>query len=97
MFLETLNRVTQGYSASHTPLKIIPSITLKDKVYPKFKASGSEEGNFHRNLLLCIVRLIHADPMLMLNPQGKPAHEVQSSTLELINGLVSLGMFLIFK
>ena len=36
------------------------------------------------------VRLIHADPMLMLNPQGKPAHEVQSSTLELINGLVSL-------
>lgn len=89
MFLETLNRVTQGYTA-HTPLKIIPSITLKDKVYPKFKASGSEEGNFQRNLLLSIVRLIHADPMLMLNSQGKAAHEVQSSTLELINGLVSL-------
>ena len=37
-----------------------------------------------------MVRLIHADPMLMLNSQGKAAHEVQSSTLELINGLVSL-------
>lgn len=88
MFLETLTRVTQGYT-THTPLKIIPSITLKDKV-PKFKTSGSEEGNFHKNLLLCMVRLIHADPMLMLNSQGKAAHEVQSSTLELINGLVSL-------
>ena len=89
MFLETLTRVTQGYN-SHTPLKIIPSITLKEKVYPKFKTSGSDEGNFHKNLLLCMVRLIHADPMLMLNSQGKAAHEVQSSTLELINGLVSL-------
>jgi neurofibromin 1 len=88
MFLETLNRVTQGYT--HQSIKMIPSIPLKDKIYPKFKPSGSEEGNFQRNLLLCIVRLIHADPMLMLNPQGKPAHEVQSSTLELINGLVSL-------
>ena len=55
---------------SHTPLKIIPSITLKEKVYPKFKTSGSDEGNFHKNLLLCMVRLIHADPMLMLNSQG---------------------------
>jgi neurofibromin 1 len=34
--------------------------------------------------------LIHADPMLMLNSQGKAGHEIQSSTLELINGLVSL-------
>lgn len=58
MFLETLNRVTQGYT-THTPLKIIPSLpTLKDKVYPKFKTgSGTEEGNFHKNLLLCMVRL----------------------------------------
>ena len=48
--------------------------------------------NINKLLLFLVisVRLIHADPMLMLNPQGKPAHEVQSSTLELINGLVSL-------
>ena len=31
MFIETLNRVTQGYTM-HTPLKMIPSITLKEKV-----------------------------------------------------------------
>jgi len=37
-----------------------------------------------------MVRLIHADPMLLLNSQGKAGHEIQSSTLELINGLVSL-------
>jgi neurofibromin 1 len=60
------------------------------QVYPKFKISTAEEGNFQKNLLLCIVRLIHADPMLMLNSQGKAGHEIQSSTLELINGLVSL-------
>ena len=52
MFLETLNRVTQGYT--HQSIKMIPSIPLKDKIYPKFKPSGSEEGNFQRNLLLCI-------------------------------------------
>ena len=33
MFIETLNRVTQGYTM-HTPLKMIPSITLKEKVSP---------------------------------------------------------------
>lgn len=37
-----------------------------------------------------MVRLIHANPLLMLNNQGKAGHEIQSSTLELINGLVSL-------
>ena len=39
------------------------------QVYPKFKISTAEEGNFQKNLLLCLVRLIHADPMLMLNSQ----------------------------
>ena len=64
-------------------------IPFKDKV--KFpKGSTSEEGNLQKTLLLCIVRLINADPMLMLNHQGKAGHEIQSATLELINGLVSL-------
>ena len=40
MFIETLNRVTQGYT-THTPIKIIHSITLKEKV----KASVSNESN----------------------------------------------------
>lgn len=37
-----------------------------------------------------MVRLIHVNPVLMLNNQGKAGHEIQSNTLELINGLVSL-------
>lgn len=37
-----------------------------------------------------MVRLIHVNPMLMLNNQGKAGHEIQMNTLELINGLVSL-------
>ena len=57
-----------------------------------FRSSFILKSNINSLLLFLVisVRLIHADPMLMLNPQGKPAHEVQSSTLELINGLVSL-------
>ncbi|PSN44310.1 Neurofibromin [Blattella germanica] len=89
MFTDTLNKVTQGYIA-HTPLRMITSLTLKGKdSTSKFKERG-EEGPGYKNLLLLMVRLIHADPMLMLNNQGKAGHEIQSSTLELINGLVSL-------
>lgn len=105
MFTDTLNKVAQGYIA-HTPLRMIQSLTLKGKdSQAKFK-ERAEEVPGHRNLLLYMVRLIHADPMLMLNVctitsfqqsiyfrlqnQGKAGHEIQSSTLELINGLVSL-------
>ncbi|XP_035709221.1 neurofibromin isoform X4 [Folsomia candida] len=90
MFTETLNKVTQGY-ITHTPLKMIQSLTLKEKVSTlKFKDKSAEEPASYKNLLFWMVRLIHADPMLMLNNQGKAGHEIQSSTLELINGLVSL-------
>ncbi|XP_077293081.1 neurofibromin 1 [Arctopsyche grandis] len=88
MFTDTLNKATQGYIA-HTPLKMITSLTLKSRDVQS-KMNRSEEMPVYRNLLLCLVKLIHADPMLMLNNQGKSGHEVQSSTLELINGLVSL-------
>ncbi|XP_075746616.1 neurofibromin isoform X3 [Rhipicephalus microplus] len=95
MFTDTLNRVTQGFvshggGSSGGPTKMIPSLTLKEKVSTlKFKEKTEEQLSY-KNLLLLMVRLIHADPMLMLNSQGKAGHEVQSSTLELINGLVSL-------
>ncbi|XP_008206010.1 neurofibromin isoform X2 [Nasonia vitripennis] len=88
MFTDTLNKVSQSY-ISHTPLRMIQSFTLKGKEQSKYKDRG-EEVTSYRNLLLWMVRLIHADPMLMLNNQGKAGHEIQSSTLELINGLVSL-------
>ena len=91
MFIETLNRVTQGLS-QHPTLKLMPSLpNLKDKALGKGnKYSATEDEKLQKTLLLCIVRLIHADPKLMLNNQGKTPHEIQSSTLELINGLVTL-------
>ncbi|XP_053968460.1 neurofibromin isoform X3 [Anastrepha ludens] len=88
LFTDTLNKATQGYIA-HTPLRMITSLTLKSKDTQKGLAR-SEEGPAHKMLLLLMVRLIHADPTLLLNTQGKVAHEMQSSSLELINGLVSL-------
>ncbi|KAI5740359.1 hypothetical protein M8J76_003040 [Diaphorina citri] len=81
MFIETLNKVTSG-CISHTT-----SLTLKPKDSLRFK---EQEGPNIKTILLLMVRLIRADPMLMLNNQGKLGHEIQSSTLELINGLVSL-------
>lgn len=66
MFTDTLNKVTQGY-ITHTPLRMIQSLTLKGKdSQSKFK-ERAEEIPGYRNLLLYMVRLIHADPMLMLN------------------------------
>lgn len=56
----------------------------------KTKDKGSDETISQKNLLLSMVRLVHVNPMLMLNNQGKAGHEIQSNTLELINGLVSL-------
>ncbi|KAB7494213.1 Neurofibromin [Armadillidium nasatum] len=90
MFTDTLNKVTQG-CLSHSSTKVIQSLTLKDRVglSTKFKEKSLEEAPYYKNLLW-MVRLIHADPILMLSNQGKAGHEVQSSTLELINGLVSL-------
>ncbi|XP_066593274.1 neurofibromin isoform X2 [Prorops nasuta] len=88
LFTDTLNKVTQSY-ISHTPLRMIQNLTLKGKEQSKYRDRGEEIASY-RNLLLWMVRLIHADPMLMLNNQGKAGHEIQSSTLELMNGLVSL-------
>ncbi|XP_055375510.1 neurofibromin [Condylostylus longicornis] len=88
LFTDTLNKATQGYIA-HTPLRMITSLTLKSKDTQN-RLARPDEGPGHKQLLLLMVRLIHADPTLLLNTQGKVAHEVQSSTLELINGLVSL-------
>ncbi|CAH0561866.1 unnamed protein product [Brassicogethes aeneus] len=87
MFTDTLNKVSQG-CIQHTPLRMI--IALKSKDSQTKNKDRAEEVPGYRNLLLYMVRLIHADPMLMLNNQSKVGHEIQSSTLELINGLVSL-------
>ncbi|XP_050358352.1 neurofibromin-like isoform X2 [Nymphalis io] len=87
MFTDTLNKASQAYKV-HTPLRMI-SLSLKSKeVQSKF--NKSEEMTAYRNLLLLLVKLVHADPMLMLSNRSRTGIEIQSSTMELINGLVSL-------
>lgn len=65
MFTDTLNEAAQG-CISLTPLRMIQSLTLKGKEQSKNKDRGKEVPSY-RNLLLSLVRLVHADPMLMLN------------------------------
>lgn len=65
MFTETLNKVTQSY-ISNTTFRMIQSLTSKGKEQYKYKDRGEEIPSY-KNLLLWMVRLIHADPMLMLN------------------------------
>ncbi|XP_064619782.1 neurofibromin-like isoform X5 [Lineus longissimus] len=89
MFVEALNKATQGY-ISHPPPRVggLFSTSLAGKVSVKFKEKGESDNT--KYLLQHLVRLIHADPVLMLHNPGKAGHEIQSSTVELINGLVSL-------
>ncbi|CAM4729486.1 unnamed protein product [Leuciscus chuanchicus] len=91
MFAETLGRVVQGCS-SHAPLRMTPSWTFKDKMSSlKFKEKTTDlDTRIHKYLLLALVKLIHADPKLMLHNPGKQGLEVHSSTAELITGLMQL-------
>lgn len=65
LFTDTLNKATQGYIA-HTPLRMITSLTLKAKDGQN-RLTRPEDGTAHKTLLLLMVRLVHADPMLLLN------------------------------
>jgi len=84
LFLKTLNYVMHtGCMSQPTAIKMI-NINIKERVgnplkFATGKGGGGEEGAFQKHLLLCIVRLINADPLLMLNNQGKAGHEMQSS------------------
>ncbi|XP_059931166.1 neurofibromin isoform X4 [Gadus macrocephalus] len=92
MFSDTLNRVMQGLNA-HPPLRMTPSQTFKEKMTTslKFKEKATEmDTRSYKCLLLALVKLIHADPKLMLHNPVKQAQETQSSTAELIKGLVQL-------
>uniref|UniRef100_A0A3Q3R8S4 Neurofibromin 1b n=1 Tax=Monopterus albus TaxID=43700 RepID=A0A3Q3R8S4_MONAL len=92
MFSDTLNRVIQG-TGTHAPLRMTPSLTFKGKMTTslKFKERATElDTRSYKCLLLALVKLIHADPKLMLHNPVKQAPEMQSSTAELITGLVQL-------
>ncbi|XP_046876380.1 neurofibromin-like [Hypomesus transpacificus] len=91
MFSETLARVMQTCS-THAPLRTTPSLTFKEKMTSlKFKEKTTDLDNrSHKYLLLVLVKLLHADPKLMLHNPGKQGQETQSSTVELVTGLVQL-------
>ncbi|KAM9732913.1 neurofibromin isoform 6-T6 [Menidia menidia] len=92
MFSDTLNRVIQG-TGSHAPLRMTPSLTFigKKTTSLKFKERATDlDTRSYKCLLLALVKLIHADPKLMLHNPVKQAPEMQSSTAELIIGLVQL-------
>ncbi|XP_018604171.2 neurofibromin isoform X3 [Scleropages formosus] len=88
MFTDTLGRVMQGVG-THAPLRMTTSLTFKEKMTSlKFKEKATDlDTRSHKHLLLALVKLIHADPKLMLHVRGQ---EVQNSTVDLIMGLVQL-------
>uniref|UniRef100_A0A6I8QZ54 Neurofibromin n=1 Tax=Xenopus tropicalis TaxID=8364 RepID=A0A6I8QZ54_XENTR len=87
MFSETLKLVMQ-----QTASRLTPSLTFKEKMpYLKFKDRLADpETKSYKYLLLSVVKLIHGDPKLLLYNPGKAVSDTQSSTAELINGLVQL-------
>ncbi|GAA53823.1 neurofibromin 1 [Clonorchis sinensis] len=86
MFLETLNRVNHN-----PPLRIAQCLTFRDKMNLKNKDKTEDSLMGKYNLLLNMVRLINANPLLMLYcPQSRPSTDAQKATFELMNGLMSL-------
>ncbi|XP_055476191.1 neurofibromin isoform X5 [Psammomys obesus] len=91
MFGETLHKAVQGCGA-HPTIRMAPSLTFKEKVTSlKFKEKPTDlETRSYKYLLLSMVKLIHADPKLLLCNPRKQGPETQGSTAELITGLVQL-------
>uniref|UniRef100_A0A8C0QMM8 Neurofibromin n=1 Tax=Chelonoidis abingdonii TaxID=106734 RepID=A0A8C0QMM8_CHEAB len=85
MFSETLQKAVQS-CGTH------PSLTFKEKMTSlKFKEKPTDlETRSYKFLLLSMVKLLHADPKLLLYNPRKQGPETQSSTAELITGLVQL-------
>ncbi|CAH8478803.1 unnamed protein product [Schistosoma turkestanicum] len=86
MFLETLNRVNH-----HPPIRITQSLTFRDKMNLKNKDKTEDNLMSKYNLLLNMVRLLNANPLLMLySPQTRSSSDAQKATFDLMNGLMSL-------
>lgn len=106
MFADTLTRVMQGLTThpplrmtpsifTLKPSALVPSqsLTLRGKMSTslKFKEKATDlDTRSSKCLLLALVKLIHADPKLLLHNPVKQTAEMQSSTAELITGLVQL-------
>lgn len=72
LFTDTLQKATQGYIAQ-SALKMIQQITQKAKDGPS-RSVRSEDWTAHKTLLLLMVRLVHADPMLLMNVKTSSDH-----------------------
>ncbi|KAH0511460.1 Neurofibromin [Microtus ochrogaster] len=75
MFGETLNKAMQGCGA-HPAIRMAPSLTFKEKVTSlKFKEKPTDlETRSYKYLLLSMVKLIHADPKLLLCADRSSCH-----------------------
>ncbi|XP_032635293.1 neurofibromin isoform X2 [Chelonoidis abingdonii] len=91
MFSETLQKAVQS-CGTHPAIRMTPSLTFKEKMTSlKFKEKPTDlETRSYKFLLLSMVKLLHADPKLLLYNPRKQGPETQSSTAELITGLVQL-------
>ncbi|KAF6735969.1 Neurofibromin [Oryzias melastigma] len=90
MFSDTKSRVIQAAGA-HPPVRITPSLTFIGKKSTSLKSKDkATDLDTNKCLLLALVKLIHADPKLLLHNPVRQAPETQSSTAELIIGLVQL-------
>uniref|UniRef100_A0A8C8VGU5 Neurofibromin 1 n=1 Tax=Pelusios castaneus TaxID=367368 RepID=A0A8C8VGU5_9SAUR len=91
MFSETLHKAVQSCGA-HPAIRMTPSLTFKEKMTSlKFKEKPTDlETRSYKLLLLSMVKLLHADPKLLLYNPRKQGPETQGSTAELITGLVQL-------
>ncbi|XP_071790650.1 neurofibromin-like isoform X1 [Asterias amurensis] len=89
LFSDTHSKVT---SHCQPTMRSSQSLQTLKRVYQKpvrkFKEKSNEE--VPNMLLLWLVRLVHANPKLMLHNPDRAGHEIQNSTSNLIRGLVTL-------
>ncbi|XP_071499783.1 neurofibromin-like [Diadema antillarum] len=94
-FSENLRRLFEMYRKNNpnhaNPVRSSqPSLTtLKSKMHGRKSRDKSSE-DFPSAVLLWLVKLVHADPKLMLHSSGSAGHVIQNNTYQLITGLVNL-------
>uniref|UniRef100_A0A674CQY0 Neurofibromin 1 n=1 Tax=Salmo trutta TaxID=8032 RepID=A0A674CQY0_SALTR len=89
MFSDTLSRVMHGLH-THAPQRMTPSLSFKEKMTTslKFKERATD---FYTLPSTCVYVCVSSLPLLSpIHNPGKQAQETQSSTAELIAGLVQL-------
>ncbi|XP_030848330.1 neurofibromin isoform X1 [Strongylocentrotus purpuratus] len=93
-FSENLRRLFEHYrkcNQNHnTAVRNPPSLTTLKSKMPGWKSRDKSSEDFPSAVLLWLVKLVHADPKLMLHSHGSAGHVIQNNTYQLITGLVTL-------